>query len=68
MSAYPNLKAEMARNGITQRELAKAIGKNPCYVSEKMLGKSEIALDVAISIKRAIGSNLTIEELFAKRG
>lgn len=36
--AYPNLKAELARNGITQIELAEAIGRDKSTVSILMNG------------------------------
>lgn len=63
---YKNLKTEMARAGMKRAELAEAIGVEYLTLSLKLNGKRDFKLQEAISIKRALGSELSIEELFAK--
>ena len=41
---YPNIKAEMARNNITIKELAKVIGLSTNSVSFKLNGKRQFTL------------------------
>ena len=61
---YPNLRAEMARNKITQGDLSEALGWAPSTASLKVNGKAPITLDEAKVIKAIVKTNLPIEELF----
>lgn len=61
---YPNLRAEMARKKITSAMLAEQIGITGSTFSLKFNGKFDFTLDEAAEIKRALGTDLTIEELF----
>ncbi|MBQ9387921.1 MAG: XRE family transcriptional regulator [Lachnospiraceae bacterium] len=63
---YSNLKAEMARRGITNRDLAQAIGKREEAVSRKMTGKSDFTVFEASTIKKAFSIDVPIEQLFFK--
>lgn len=63
---YPNLRAEMAKQGISQAELADRLGKGVPTMSLKLNGKSPITLDEALSIKKALKTRLSIEALFTR--
>lgn len=61
---YPNLRAEMARNRITQGDLSEALNWAPSTTSLKVNGRSPISLDEAKQIKSIVGTDLPIEILF----
>lgn len=61
---FPNLDAELARKKITKASLAKKINKTPTTLSLKLNGKAPITLKECVAIKRAIGSEYTIDYLF----
>jgi transcriptional regulator with XRE-family HTH domain len=61
---YPNLRAEMARKKVTGQELAKRIGITNGTFSQKFNGKFDFTLDEAQKIKKALGTDISIEELF----
>lgn len=63
---YPNLKAEMARKGITAKQLAELIEVTPSTFSLKMLGKYDFTLAEAVKIKDALGVDIPLEVLFAR--
>jgi plasmid maintenance system antidote protein VapI len=63
---YPNLKAEMARRNIFQKDLVKPLDLTLGTVSEKLRGNSEITLTEARIIKETIGTDLPLEVLFDK--
>ena len=63
---YPNLRAEMAKQGISQAELADKLGKGKPTMSLKLNGKSPITLDEALSIKKALKTRLSLEALFTR--
>ena len=63
---YNNLDAELARIKMSKCSLAKRIGITPTTLSMKLNGKSDLSLTECIEIKKAIGSNNSIEYLFAK--
>lgn len=64
---YPNLRAEMARRGMTLQDLAKLV-----YVSYSTMwswtnGRRAISLSMAIKIRDALGLDMSVEELFEKK-
>lgn len=61
---YPMLKQVMKKAGMTQEELAAKIGVSPVTLSYKLSGKSPLKLIEAVAIKRALGSEMLLEELF----
>lgn len=61
---FPNLDAEMARKKITKKSLAEKINKTPTTLSLKLNGKAPITLTECIEIKKAIGTNCTVDYLF----
>ena len=62
---FPNLDAELARKKITRATLAEKIHKTPTTLSLKLNGKAPITLSECIEIKEAVGSECTIDYLFA---
>lgn len=64
---YPNLRAEMARKGLTGKELAKVAGMTNATFSQKCNGKYSFTLDESKAIKEALQTDLPIEELFERK-
>lgn len=65
---YPNLNAEMARLGITRKELAQKINMAEATLSFKMNGKTKFTFDEILKIKEMLGVDIPLEELFKKVG
>lgn len=61
---FSNLRAEMARNEITIKELADKIGVNRDTMSGKLSGKRPLYLNEAFAINRAFFPNEDIGYLF----
>lgn len=67
---YPNLRAELARRGITLEKLAELLDKTISTISLKMRGESPFTLNEAVKIKhylesiRPFEAEMTIEILF----
>ena len=61
--AYPNLTAEMARHGITQADVAEAVGKRPETVSRWMTGKTRIPIEKMFIIRDRFFPTLSIDYL-----
>ena len=66
---YPNLRAEMARKGVTATMLADHLGVRINTISDKMTGKIETGFTFkeARDIKNFLGVDIPLEELFAER-
>lgn len=62
---FRNLEAEMVLKGFTQGTIAKQLGITPTTLSFKLNGKSPISLQECVDIKKIIGTDKSIEELFA---
>lgn len=61
---YPNLKAELARRGLTQGQLAKHLGKTEAVISNKIKGKygyAPFSLDERLEICVFLGMDPTPE-------
>lgn len=63
---YRNLDAEMARIKITQAHLAKELNITPTTLSFKLNGKSNLSLKECVRIKQILGTDLSIDYLFAE--
>ncbi len=61
---YPILQAQMVIRGITRRELAELIQISYVSMNRKMAGLTPFTLDEAMQIKKALGGEGTLEELF----
>lgn len=55
---YPNIKAEMGRNSITIKELARSLGLSTNSVSFKLNGKREFTLSEIESIANIFNCSL----------
>lgn len=62
---YPNLIGEMAKMGITRSQLAILINRAPGTTCLKLSGKSKFTIDECFLIKRVIGSEMPIDDLFS---
>lgn len=65
---YPNLRAELARKGWSIKQLADLIKMPATTLNNKLYGKSELNFSEAQRIKDALGVNIPLEVLFAKKG
>lgn len=63
---YPTLRAELARKGMTMKSIAKKIGIAESTLSLKFNGKFDFTLAEAENIKKEIGVDMPLEELFEK--
>lgn len=62
---YPNLAAEMARNGVTEKDLAQEIGKSTDTIRNWMHGKGDFPVSKAFIIKEKFFPQETITYLFS---
>ena len=63
---FSNLRAEMARSGVTIQDVADSIGVNRDTAARKLARKSPITLDEAFKIERKFFCGLGITYLFAE--
>lgn len=61
---YRNLKAEIARRGISRKELATVIGCTEGTISMKMNEKSSFTIPEALAIKKYLNVDCSLDELF----
>jgi len=61
---YRNLEAELARNQMTKTKLAEKMGISLGSLSDKLNGRIKLSLREAIEIKKIVGVDMTMEELF----
>lgn len=64
---FPNIKAELARKGMTIVDLSNATGIRYQTLWCKLKGDYQFTVQEAISIKSAIGVDMPLEELFEKK-
>lgn len=68
---FPNIRAEMARKGLTQADIVSALQKRgftmvvPTF-SAKLNDKYEFTFAEAVAIKDILGVEMPLEELFKK--
>lgn len=62
---FPNLEAEMARNKITQANLADILNVTPTTMSFKLSGRSSLSLKECVEIKRKVFPDKSLDYLFA---
>lgn len=65
---YPNITKEMDRVNMTVEELAEAVGMEREDLIEALRGEKDFTFFQASKIKKALGSELLIEELFEAKG
>lgn len=61
---YKNLEAEMARDGITRKDLADLLEVRYATIIDKLKGRFSFTLDEAFKIKNRYFSHLSFEYLF----
>ncbi|MEW5952495.1 MAG: helix-turn-helix transcriptional regulator [Bacillota bacterium] len=61
---FRNLKAEMARQGLTGKQIAVAIGISEKAFSNRMSGRTEFLMGELIAIRETFFRNLDIGYLF----
>jgi transcriptional regulator with XRE-family HTH domain len=61
---YKNLRAEMARKGVTLGQIAKLLNVRFATVSDKLNGRSRFFCDEALRIKRHFFPDFSIDYLF----
>lgn len=61
---YKNLAAEMARKGITKKDLAKSLNMRYPTIVDKTNGKSRLYLDEAVKIRDMFFQEFDLEYLF----
>ena len=64
---YPNIKAELARKGMTIVDLSNATGIRYQTLSEKLRGNYAITVNEAMAIKDALKVKTPIEVLFERK-
>lgn len=64
---YPNLEAEIARMGLTNKDCANICGVTEKTFSNKRTGATEFVLSEMKSLQRKIFPNCTLEYLFEER-
>lgn len=62
---FPNLKAEIARKAIKEKDIAKKIGLSAKTFSSRMTGRSDFTLREMMAIKKHFFPDLSLEYLFA---
>lgn len=63
---FPNLNAEMARAGVTALILSQRVGIPYSTLTPKLSGKAPFKLSEAKDIKRALGTNKSLDYLFSE--
>lgn len=64
MPKYPNLEAEMAKKGVSRKDVAEAVGVSVVSVSKWLNDKSIPSVDKALAVSKMLGS--TVDYLFSK--
>ena len=62
---FPNLKAELARNGITYKELGKVVGKTENWIENRILGRASMPIEISMLIKNTFFPNYSYDYLFS---
>lgn len=65
---YRNLEAELARENIHKKEIAKVWGCREATVYDKLNGKSKITLEEAKAVQEEFFPELTLDYLFKNKG
>lgn len=63
---YQNLRAEIARAGLSHAEIADRAGISPCTFSARMTGKRDWTFDEACRLKKLLGTKMPLEVLFER--
>lgn len=67
MALYPNLAAEMCRHGVTQKDIAELVGKDPATISNWMNGKAgDFPVGVVFKVKKDLFPQCSVDYLFER--
>lgn len=61
---YRNLKAELARKGLTQNEFCKLVGLSSVTFGRKIRGEAQFNIAEAKTIKKCLNYEGSLDELF----
>lgn len=61
---FPNVAQLMLKRKMGVEDLAKKAGMNINTLSRKLRGSQDLWLEEAMSIRRALGTKMTLDELF----
>ena len=65
---YPNLEAEMTREGITKKDISEFLGKSTVTISNWMNGGAgEFPVGAAMRMKAELFPNCSVEYLFERK-
>lgn len=62
---FPNLKAEMARTGVTCKDIGKVIGRSTSWIESRLQGKAKLPIDEAMAIRKHFFPYAAYEYLYA---
>lgn len=62
---FPNLKAELVRNGITYKELGEKVGKSENWIENRILGKATMPIGECMKIRNSFFPNCSYDYLFS---
>ncbi len=62
---YPNLRAEMARTGLKQKDIAELLDRSVDWVDSRLRGKNAIPVVDALKIKNTFFKGINFEYLFS---
>lgn len=65
MARKYNLEAEMKRHNVSRADLAEAMGCTLVSVQKKITGRVEFKCDEMFAVKKRIGTDVTLDELFS---
>lgn len=61
---YKSINVEMAKNGLTKKDLARVSGIPYSSLLDKLNRRTAFTFDECIKIKRALNTSIPLEELF----
>ena len=67
ISVYTCLMAQMYLQGLDSRELAQRAGLPYASLRRKMRGEGSFKLEEAVCIRKILGCNMPLEELFQRK-
>ena len=65
---FSNLRAEMARYGVSMLDVANVIGRSDKGTSDKIAGRTTFSIQEAMAVRDRFFSGYTLEYLFAEAG
>ena len=69
MPKYPNLEAEIARNGFKKKLLADMLGVTPATITNKLTkGEYDFKMVEAMAIQQELFPDMTMDYLFERGG